>query len=280
MSAVFGHNENPLEEEEWVRFQESIVNVARRTLIGRRFIEIYGPLGAGVQTVPHDQFTGVDRGALDIVGERETDRIFPDKRTFKTIPLIYKDFVLHWRDLEAAREHNMPLDVSPAAGAAVFCAQKEDELIFYGNDELGVEGIANCEGRSHVNLLDWSQSGNGYQNVVAATEKLNSNDHYAPYALVAAPNLYAQLHRVYGQTGVLEIETIKDLCQSGVFQSNVLKSNTAVLVSTGSENMDLAVAMDMRIAYLGAERMNHPFRVVESVLPRIKHPDSICTIGE
>jgi uncharacterized linocin/CFP29 family protein len=279
MGGLFGHNENPLQEEEWARIQETIVNVARRTLVGRRFIDLYGPLGAGVQTVPHDQFTGVDRGAIDMVGERDTDRIFPDKRTFKTIPLIYKDFVLHWRDLEAGREHKMPLDVSVAAGAAVFCAHKEDELIFYGDEELGVEGLCNCEGRSHVGLQDWSVSGNGYQNVIAATESLNKNDHYAPYALITSPNLYAQLHRVYGQTGVLEIETIRDLCQSGVHQSNVLKPDTAVVVSTGSENMDLAVAMDMTVAYLGAERMNHPFRVVESVLPRIKHSDAICTIG-
>jgi uncharacterized linocin/CFP29 family protein len=42
--------------------------------------------------------------------------------------------------------------------------------------------------------------------------------------------------------------------------------------------MDLAVAMDMVAAYLGASRMNHPFRVLESLLLRIKHPDAICTL--
>ena len=95
-----------------------VIEVARRSLVGRRFIDLYGPLGAGVQTVPQDQFKGVEPGAVDLVGDSTASRVFSDKRTFLTIPLIYKDFLLHWRDIEAARSHNMPLDVSAAAGAS------------------------------------------------------------------------------------------------------------------------------------------------------------------
>jgi len=36
--------------------------------------------------------------------------------------------------------------------------------------------------------------------------------------------------------------------------------------------------MDMVVSYLGASRMNHPFRVLEALILRIKHPDSICTL--
>lgn len=273
-----GHHENPLLEEEWARLNETVIEVARRSLVGRRFIDLYGPLGAGVQTVPHDQFTGVEVGAVDLVGETDTARVFADSRQFLAIPLIYKDFLLHWRDIEAARSHNMPLDVSAAAGAAAFLAQREDELIFYGDQKMGIEGLMTAQGKNSIKRKDWSKPGNAFANVVEATEKLNSCDHYGPYALVVSPKLYAQLHQIFEKTGVLEIETIRKLATDGVFQSNRLKNDAAVLVSTGRENLDLAVAMDMTVAYLGAERMNHPFRVVESVLLRIKHPDAICTI--
>jgi uncharacterized linocin/CFP29 family protein len=80
------------------------------------------------------------------------------------------------------------------------------------------------------------------------------------------------------KTGVLEIETIRQLATDGVFQSNRLRGDSGVVISTGRENLDLAVAMDMTTAYLGAERMNHPFRVLESLILRIKHPDAICTL--
>ncbi len=279
MTDFLGHHENPLRPEEWERLNETVIQVARRTLIGRRFIDLYGPLGAGVQTVAHDQFMGAEKGAVDLVGEVETANVFADRRTFKTIPLVYKDFLLHWRDIEGARSHNMPLDVSAAAGAAAFCASREDELIFYGDETLGYEGLMNASGRTQMPLYDWKEPGEGFRNVVEATALLNANGHFGPYAMVVSPRLYAMLHRIYEKTGVLEIQTIHELLTDGIYQSNRLRGDVAVVVSTGRENLDLAVAMDMAVAYLGAERMNHPFRVIESVLLRIKHPDAICTIG-
>ncbi|WP_257450638.1 family 1 encapsulin nanocompartment shell protein [Archangium lipolyticum] len=278
MPDFLGHAENPLREDEWARLNETVIQVARRSLVGRRILDIYGPLGAGVQTVPHDEYTGVSPGAVDIVGEQETASVFTDARKFKTIPIIYKDFLLHWRDIEAARLHNMPLDVSAAAGAAALCAQQEDELIFYGDPKLGHEGLMNAAGRLTVPLGDWATPGAGYLAIVEATRKLNESGHYGPYAVVLSPRLFSLLHRIFEKTGVLEIETIRQLAADGVFQSNRLRGDSGVVVSTGRENMDLAVAMDMVAAYLGASRMNHPFRVLESLILRIKHPDSICTL--
>jgi uncharacterized linocin/CFP29 family protein len=278
MADFLGHAENPLREDEWARLNETVIQVARRSLVGRRILDIYGPLGAGVQTVPHDEYTGVSPGAVDIVGEQETASVFTDARKFKTIPILYKDFLLHWRDIEAARLHNMPLDVSAAAGAAALCAQQEDELIFYGDTKLGHEGLMNATGRLTVPLGDWSSSGAGYLAIVEATRKLNESGHYGPYAVILSPRLFSMLHRIFEKTGVLEIETIRQLASDGVFQSNRLRGDSGVVVSTGRENMDLAVAMDMVAAYLGASRMNHPFRVLESLILRIKHPDSICTL--
>jgi uncharacterized linocin/CFP29 family protein len=278
MQPFLGHEENPLRPDEWERLTSTVVQVARRALVCRRFIDLYGPLGPGVQTVATDEFSGVSPGAVDIVGETDTATVFSGRRQFKTIPIVYKDFLLHWRDVEAARAHNMPLDVSAAAGAAAFCAEREDELVLFGDGTLGHEGLLNAEGRSVVRLRDWSVPGGGYLNLVDATERLLSNGHYGPYAMVTSPRLYAALHRVFEKTGVLEIATLRELAADGVFQSHLLRGDAAVVVSTGRENLDLAVAMDLSVAYLGAERMNHPFRVLESLLLRIKHPDAICTI--
>ncbi len=278
MPDFLGHAENPLRQEEWDRLNETVIQVARRSLVGRRLLDLYGPLGAGVQTVAHDEYSGVSPGAVDIVGEQDTATVFTDARKFKTIPIIYKDFLLHWRDIEAARTHNMPLDVSAAAGAAALCAQQEDELIFYGDAKLGHEGLMNASGRQTVKLGDWSEPGLGYLSIVEATRRLNEVGHYGPYAVVLSPRLYSLLHRIFEKTGVLEIETIRELAADGVYQSNRLRNDAGVVISTGRENLDLAVALDMSTAYLGAERMNHPFRVLESLILRIKHPDAICTL--
>jgi len=269
---------NPLEPEEWKRLIATVVDVARRALVARRVIDLYGPLGAGVQTVPYDEYTGVSSGAVDLVGEQEAAPVFTDVRRFHTIPLLYKDFRLHWRDVEATRSHNLPLEVSAAAGAAALCAQREDELIFHGDERLGIQGIFNAPGRLVSPLTDWTTPGNGFANVVDAIERLQRASHFGEYAMVVSPRLFAMLHRVYERTGVLEVETIRQLIAVGVHQSNVLRGEAAVVIATGAENLDIAVALDLTVAYLGPERMNHPFRVLEALLPRIKHADAICTL--
>ena len=273
------HGENPLTEEDFQRLTEAAIQSARRRLVGRRFIELYGPMGPGVQAIPYDQFTGTETGYVDIVGEMGEDRVFTDKRTFRTIPIIYKDFLIHWRDLEMAKQMNMPLDISAAAGAASWCAEKEDQLIFYGDEHLGYEGLMNHPERNIAELHDgWEKAGSAFQDVVSATETLFENGHYGPYAMAVSPRLFANLHRFWEDARVMEIDTVRRLVQGGIFQSNVIRNPGAVVVSLGEENLDLAVSVDMTVAYLGAERMNHPFRVLEALILRIKHPDAICTI--
>jgi uncharacterized linocin/CFP29 family protein len=113
---------------------------------------------------------------------------------------------------------------------------------------------------------------------VDATQALVQNGFFGPYALVVSPTLYTQMHQVHPGTGVLEIEHIRQLITDGVYQSPLLQDGYGMIVSTGAQNFDLAVAQDLTVAYLGAEHMNHPFRVFESVYLRIKRHGSICTL--
>ena len=276
--AVFAHDENPLDEREWEHLKSVVIEVARRRLVGRRIVDIHGPLGAGVQTIVHDHFTGTTMGAIGLLGEGESDPMRSVRREAGIIPIIHKDFILHWRDLETSRLTGVGLDTAIAAGAAAFCADREDHLVFFGDAEMGYEGLTTVDGRLTLELSDWSIPGNPFNDVVRATEALVNAGHFGPYALVVTPELYSMMHRVHPGTYVLEIAHIREIVTDGVYQSSILGRNLAVLVSTGRQNFDLAVAQDLTVAYLGAENMNHPFRVFESVYLRIKRHSSICTL--
>jgi uncharacterized linocin/CFP29 family protein len=273
------HHENPLAPEEFSRLHDAVVGAARRRLVGRRFIELYGPLGPGVQAIPYDEFTNIETGQLDLTGEAESPPVFTDRRRFRPLLILYKDFVIHWRDLEMQRQLNMPIDDSAAAGAASWCAEAEDKLIFYGEQKHGYEGLMTHPQRHRLELSgNWDRPGMAFRDVVRASETLFEAGHYGPYAMVVAPRLWANLHRLWEDARTLEIDNVRRLLDGGVFRSDVLANNSAVVVSTGRENMDITIGLDMTVAYLGAERMNHPFRVLETLGLRIKHPDSICTI--
>jgi uncharacterized linocin/CFP29 family protein len=266
-----------LSDSQWEQLENVVIETARRSLVGRRFIPVYGPLGPGVQTVPLHEFEGTYAGEADITGEAECGIVKTSSIRHITLPIIHKDFLILWRNV-ASTEIGLPLDLAPASSAATFTARKEDDLIFNGYSELGLDGILTTKGRKTLPLSDWKQVGNAFNDVTAAMEALGHDGFYGPYALIVPPILYAQMHGVHERTGVLEIRNVEELTTAGIFRSQVVPDNKAVVVSVGSQNMDLAIAQDMTVASLGPEKMNLALRVFEVLAPRIKRPKAIVTL--
>lgn len=264
MSEYLARDDSPLGVDDWSAIDKVVVESAKKRLIGRKFIDIAGPLGAGTQMIQLSK--------LGITNERWEIK----ERLSMNVPVIYKDFKLAWRDIETAKQYQTPLEIGPAAAASAMCANKEDDLIFNGDKEYGFEGLTNTKKSTMVETIDWNTNGSGFQNTVSAIEKLVDAGFNGPYVMVTSASLYAMMHRVFSTTGVLEIEMIRELITDGVFQSPILKGNSAIIIATGQENLDLVIAQDLTTAYLGPEGMDHLFRVFESVALRVKRPESIC----
>ncbi|MCS1350085.1 family 1 encapsulin nanocompartment shell protein [Mechercharimyces sp. CAU 1602] len=271
------HSDSPLSHETSHELQRVVIETARRQLVARRFLSLYGPLGAGIQSVPHFIYSEPKPGHLDLTGEGGK-LAEPSSRVNLDIPIIYKDFLLYWRDLEMADKLDTPIDLSGAADAAAYVAFKEDDLIFNGDNSLHLQGIMNVKGRHTLLREDWIKAGHAFQDIVEARSKLLAAGHAGPYALVLSPDLYALLHRVHPGTHVLEIEHVRELVTDGVYQSSAIKGQTGVLLATGSQNLDIAVGQDLHAVYVDGEDMNHRFRVYETLVPRIKRPTAICTL--
>jgi uncharacterized linocin/CFP29 family protein len=199
--------------------------------------------------------------------------------------MIAKDFRLHWRDIETSKRLGLPLELGPAAAASAVCAQMEDRLIFTGcaheegECECPGQGLLNVAGRNEIETAGWEEPGSAFSDAVAATEKLISAGCYEPYVMIVSPAMYAKLHRMMARGGRLEITFIKELMTDGVYQSPVLKPNEGIVVATGPENLDVVIGQDLITAYLGVDGMDHPFRVFETLLLRIKRSEAICTFS-
>jgi uncharacterized linocin/CFP29 family protein len=265
-----------LTPDQWQRFDEIVVAVAKETLVGRRFLALYGPLGAGHQQVSLDAVSGISPASVDAAGASPGEVIRASGRSFLPLPLIYKDFELHWRDIEFSRQTGLALDIGPAAAASAACARAEDDLIFNGNGALGVRGLMNTEGGSTVPMSDWAQAGAACKDVSAALARVQRADVRPPYALVVSQGLYPLLARPYA--GSLEIEVIKQLADGGVFWTPVLSEPSAGLVASSPQYLDLAVGQDLTTAYLETQNMIHKLRVLESVVLRVRQPRAICAI--
>lgn len=245
-----------LTKDQWKEIDEKAITAARSVLVGRRVLSLYGPLGAGMRSVELE----------DAVG----NKVRPAE-----IPELSADFTLAWRDFQEAERLRVPLSLSKVAAAASNVALQEDELVFLGNDELGIKGLVSTPGAKSVKARDWSQGENAFADVSEGLEHMLDAHAYGRAALVVSPDLYAALQRIQPGTGVLESQRISALLDGGVLRTPVLPKSTAVLLSTGEQNMDLVIGQDLITGFLGSSDLNLDFRVLETVLPRVKNPDAV-----
>jgi uncharacterized linocin/CFP29 family protein len=264
----------PLTSEEWQKLDLLVVEAAHHNLTARRFVSLYGPLGAGVQIVPVDRFGGLTPADIGLDTAEGSEPVELAEREYIPLTTIFKDFILRWDDISLARQQGGEADITPAAAAAAMVARSEDALLFHGQGRE--PGLLKAKGRATVPLGDWENTpGAALEAVLAAWSKLTGSGFSGEFALILSNNLYAKLHRVNGGTGTLEIAQIRELVKD-VVPSPALKAKQAMLVATGPENLDIAVGQDLVTAYLGPDGMDHVFRVFESLVLRLKRPGAIC----
>jgi uncharacterized linocin/CFP29 family protein len=131
-----------------------------------------------------------------------------------------------------------------------------------------------------VSRGDWSKYGQAYRDVVRASEVLLEHNHHRPFALAVSAHDYARLVQQREGQFAPEIDAIMRLCDDGVYTSPAIPNGSALMLSTGDQNVDIAVPEDLTIAFLGEQDQDYPFRVYECLALRIKRPKAICTIGD
>jgi uncharacterized linocin/CFP29 family protein len=250
MSDYTMRQDAPLSAKEWQQLDKVVTSTARHMLVGRRFIELVGPMGAGTEIVP----VGTGSG-----------------RRFLELGLIEESFALAWRDMEASRKTGVPLELGPAAVASAACARREDEMILSELLQAADKSVA---------LSDWDEPGAALADVVAATQALVADGFYGPYVVLLSPALYAQTQRVARGMGRLVSKLIKDVAEGGLFRSPLVQAMSGLVLSVGPHNLDLVVGQDLTTAYMGNEGLDHHFRVLETLTLRIKRPGAICSLGQ
>ena len=257
--------EGPFTEDLWQKLDSVVVNELKKQLIGRKFMPIKGPMGSGMQFIKVD--------TLDKEEVVEDGFAMTEGRKVYEIPQLYADFWLYWRDLQSTGDANA--DLSAAMRASQMLAKREDNLIFYGNQKLGIDGLLTIKGSQSVKKGDWSTGEASFKDVYAGITKLEKANRLGRYSLIMSPDLFAELQRIQPGTGTIEAERIKTLITGSMLKSTELKEKTAFLVCGESYYMDLAIGQDVTTTIVDDENLNQKLRIMETALPRIKAPDSI-----
>ncbi len=252
----------PFGPDVWGALDEAMAEAAKGMLVGRRILELEGPYGLGLKSVPlKDEMT--ESGLI-------ASEVLP-------LVLLQETFDVGARDLANYEREGLTLDRSAAAEAAIAVAQQEDELIFGGNEALGIEGLKTVEGAGRVALSDWSEVGAAANDLIQAITGLDEAGFHGPYTLALAPARYNHLFRRYERGNVSEMEHVKTMVTDGVHKAPVLNDG-GVLLATGRQYASIVMGQDMTVGFIGPEGDRIAFTVSESLVARIRRPDAICVL--
>lgn len=251
----------------WDKIDKTVVETAKKNLIGRQFLNIYGPLGAGAISTHIDEIT--------LTEEMSDGVVKTSGRHFIEIPQLYEDFTLLWRDIENSEKTGYPVDLSHVMLAAQKISKKEDSLIFFGNEFLGSEGLLNASGVTRVERSDWLAGENAFLDIASGLSTFSSKGLIGNYALIVSPDIFVQLQRIQPGLGILEADRISKMLHGNLFNAPVLGNNKAVLVCAEPQYMDLVIGKDMETGYLETKDLNHVLRIIETIALRIKCKDAV-----
>jgi len=266
MENILMRSDAPLTDAQWQLIDATVSEVVGRVVVGRRILDLYGPLGFGAYTVPLYTYNSAEGEPVRAKVTRQL-----------TMSTLMKDFIITAKDLELMNT-GQPFDTAPVAAAATQLALAEDKLIFSGDAGEGVEGLLNVTGRLTLPFGDWNEEGQALADISAATAKLVSEGFYPPYFVAMHPALYTKLQRVYGRRGILEIELVEKQATGGVFASPSIPQDKVLVIAAQPQYVDLAVGLDIATGFVETVSLEHRFSIMETLALRVKQPGAICTL--
>ena len=189
------------------------------------------------------------------------------------VPMLRKSFGLSVRRIEGHIAMGQPLDLMAAEDAAEAVARREEEFVYYGQPDFGLEGLLTAKGRNDITCHDWTKVEQALNDVLAAVNELDDKNYHGPYALALSPVLYNNLFRRYEGTDMLQLEHLKRLCELGVYKANI-KGGVLVDPHVGR----ILVGQDLMTGYSSNDGIHHRMFVSESLVLKLEEPEAICTL--
>ncbi|MFQ3549508.1 MAG: family 1 encapsulin nanocompartment shell protein [Armatimonadota bacterium] len=257
--AMFGENV-------WKMLDSVTINTAKTQLTGRKLLDIEGPYGLNLKSVPlHDKV--ISDGDVTVMASSSLP-----------LALLEIDFSLMARDLATFEETGFAPDVETVVNAAKAISAAEDSLIFQGNKKLGIEGLFTASGTNSLSLSDWKKGvGVAADDIIKAVTVLDNAGFNGPYMLALAPSVYNLLYRRYEQGNQTEIEHISTIIGTKPIKAGGL-DNGGVLIASGSQFASLVIGQDMTCGFIGPSGPNIEMKITESIVPRIKVPSAVCIL--
>ena len=285
------HQNGLLRKDEWSEIDSAVVETVKTGLVGvqdlmsQGLTKKLGGLGtllSGYEQIGEMTAANVAMDA-DVPGQ-EDNLEFGD--VYVPIPIIFKDFRVSLRKLEASRKLGETIDTSSAKAATRVVREAMENMIFAGHAKqlagYQIEGYTDATYRiTDTAVGDFATAGNAYKTVVKALNALNALGFNGPFMVYLASTQYGEtLNLIDPTSGRSERDVIKanipDLID--IKRSFDLTAGHMVMVQMTSDVVDLAIGADVQaIQWQEMGGMIFKYRVMSAMAPRVKYDANLRT---
>jgi uncharacterized linocin/CFP29 family protein len=271
--------------------ETQIVKTVRPMLIGRQLMPTRNLPSAGYTKYTFYTENDMGQAVISMTGEEQNMDLVDLSEGSVNIPILSKDYMLHWRDVLKRREGGEDLNTQHAENAARQVAEEEDKLILTGEvastlawPAMGLQGL--CTATNNLGASGGAWPTNCVANVATAKQALRAQGFYGPYKLIVPSVIYGYLEKLISSTDKWYFQAIGELIggvQNILISDNLIASDgaardSALLIDVQPGNFELLVGADISNNLAQLPTMNYQGKVWEAVVPVIKRPASIYEI--
>ncbi len=286
-SNPFAHDVGILTEEEILYVEQKVVETVRYQLQARKIFP--------VRQVPDAKFYRFydeeDPSAASITmdGKAQSDD-FPEKTAHDLKwPVISKEFLLNWRDIDISRRQGPSILDDSIRTATRMVSETEDRLLISGETTgwpaLGIEGLFTATGRNN-DAADGNWPANAVGDVNDARALLQADGFVGlEPILIGPPALVKCLDGAIANTGITyRTFLLQNNLLSGIIETpNAFAADggvdSVVLVIPGEGNFWAMQGVPLSVHLWPDKAQNIHGTIRETITPVIGRPESICEIN-
>ena len=280
-----------LKEEEWVEVESAVLAAARyplRVVSDFRQRGLVSRLG-GVGSLEARWYTSsqITAATVSMTGRGRAERDLPEMvQSGVPVPVIFKEFAIDWRTLEASRRLGDGLDMTGLIEASRVVAEGYESIVVNGNTAVTLNGRPIYGLRSHPNRLtdtaanygggDWGTLSNIIKTIEGMVNAANAQYNHGPFNVYISQTQYNQAALSYhadgsGQTGLQRIQQLAMIAGVQALPAATLADGEVLLLNMTAEYMELAEALPLQVReWSTADGTESIFKVMVIGTPKIK----------
>jgi uncharacterized linocin/CFP29 family protein len=279
-----------LRKDEWELLDRTVMEAAKYPLRGVADLKSRGlvkPLGSlGTLISQWNTSSEMTPANVTMTGQSAGDR---DRVEFNLagvpVPVIWKEFSIGTRQLEASRRMGDALDTTHVYEATRVVAEMEENMLFNGASVV-LNSSAIYGYRTHPNRNtdtatnygggDWGTIANIVPTVAGMISAANGDRHYGPFVLYVSTTQYNEAALAYftdgsGDTPLQRILNLPQISAVQQMDTAVLPAGQLLLVQMTMNVVDWAEAQDITVVeWMSGDGMTNEFKVMAVAAPRVK----------